>query len=139
MLADSSVNSEQLYACLQDVISSEVCSDNFDADSRYACFADAFDIDDAFDPFYEEYDFDEYFSLRIDDGTVVLEGIPLLNSDDHVTRWVAWILFRQFGQGEVLTFSSETIWDDETYIYTYKISRNGLMQTQRSFVNPEED
>ena len=139
-LADTSVNEDQLFTHLQDVINSEVRSDSFDAETAYAPFADAFNVDDAFDPFYEgEVDFDEYFQMQVERGFVVLEGVPLLNEDDHVTRWVAWILFRQFGAGDVLSFSNETFSSEGISRCFYEVSRQGQVTTKVSYTDHEDD
>ncbi|MBD1192817.1 hypothetical protein [Vulcanococcus sp. Clear-D1] len=139
-LINPSITTEQLIAHIESTIQSEVRSTAFDLDSAYQAFADAFDIDDAIDPFLDDhFDLGEYFQLKRDGQTIILEGIPLLNADDHVTRWVAWVLFRQFGAGDVLTFSTETLWADSISRCFYKVSREGQVNTKIFYSTDEND
>ena len=139
-LADPSVSEEEILAHLSNIIHAEVHSKSFDAESAYSPLAQAFDYEDAFNAFQvDEYEFSQYFRLTINDGYVNLEGLPLLNEDDHVTRWSAWVLFRQFGEGDVLNVSSKTIEDEGTSGCIFKVDRNGSVDMKSYFVKPEEE
>jgi hypothetical protein len=62
---------------------------------------------------------------------VVLEGASVENTDDHLTRWVAWVLFREFGSGDALFFSTETEWGDGTDARCfYEVHRDGTVRTK---------
>ena len=139
-LADRSVNQEHILAHLQETINAEALSDSFDGERLYGSLADAFDYDEAFDALQDDdFVLSGYTRLSLNDGVLDLEGIPRLNEDDHVTRWIAWVLFRQFGEGEVLTFTNETLWDEGTSGCIFDVSRNGSVSTRTYFVKPEED
>lgn len=139
-LADPSVTQEHILAHLQETINAEARSESFDAETLYGPLADAFDYDEAFDALQDDdFVLSEYTRLNLNDGVLDLEGIPLLNEEDHVTRWVAWVLFRQFGEGEALTFSNETLWKEGTSGCVFEVGRNGSVNTKTYFVKPEED
>jgi hypothetical protein len=70
---------------------------------------------------------------------VVLEGASVENTDDHLTRWVAWVLFREFGAGDVLSFSNETAWaDGSTSGCCYEVHRDGTVRTKAFYSELEE-
>ena len=133
-LADPSVSQEQILSHLEETIKAEAHSETFDAETLYGPLADAFDYEEAFDALKED-DFllSNFTRLSLNNGSLDLEGVPLLNEDDQVTRWVSWVLFRQFGEGDVLTFFNETIWNDATSGCIYKVSRNGSVNTNVHF------
>lgn len=139
-LADPSVTQEQILAHLQETINAEARSESFDAETLYGPLADAFDYDEAFDALQDDdFVLSEYTKLSLSDGVLELEGVPLLNEDDHLTRWIAWVLFHQFGAGDVLTFSNKSIWNNGTSGCIYEVSRNGSVQAKTYFVKTEED
>jgi hypothetical protein len=134
-LADPSVSQDQILTYIRETINTEARSESFDAESAYGPLAETFDYDAAFDALQEDdFDFSEHLTLSLKDGFVDLEGVPLLNEDDHVTRWFAWVLFRQFGEGDVLTFSNKTIEDEGTSGCIFKIDRNGTVDVKTYFV-----
>jgi hypothetical protein len=139
-LADPSVTQEQILAHLQETIKAEARSESFDAETLYGPLADAFDYDEAFDALQDDnFVLSEYTRLNLNEGVLDLVGVPLLNEDDHVTRWIAWVLFHQFGAGDVLTFSNKTIWNDGVSGYVYDVSRDRPVKAKTSFVKTEED
>ena len=139
-LADPSVSVAQLLSHLEDVIAAEARSHSFDANTVYAQLAHVFDIEGAFDPFVEDaVDYADHFQLKVEDGTVILDGVPQLNADDHVTRWVAWVLFREFGAGDILTFTSETLASESISRCLYELSRDGQVSIRVFDVAPEDD
>jgi len=139
-LADPAVSEEKLLTHLQETINAEARSESFDAEPLYGPLADAFDYDEAFNALQDDnFVLSEYTRLNLNDGVLDLVGVPLLNEDDHVTRWVAWVLFRQFGSGDVLTFSNETLWNDGTSGCIYKVSRNGSVNTKVFFSKDDEN
>ncbi len=138
-LADPSVSQDQILTYIKKTINTEARSDSFDAESAYGPLAKAFDYDAAFDALQEDdFDLSEHLRLSLKDGFVDLEGVPLLNEDDHVIRWFAWVLFRQFGEGDVLTFSNETLWNDGISKCIYAVSRNGSVNTSIYFNERKE-
>ena len=125
---DSSLTKEQILAHLQNVIEAEVRNDAFNADTAYEPLATAFSYFDAFDIIFEDdFDLAEYCQLTLESGSIVLQGASVENGDDHVTRWVAWVLFRDFGAGEFLYFSSETLWREGTSRCFYQVNRDGTV------------
>ena len=114
------------------LVLTQVRDGNFDSHSKYSPFADAFDYEDAFYSFFEEdYCLDELFHLSLQQGRVVLEGVPALNTDDMVTRWVAWVLFSRFGFGDALCFTVETCWQHEgNFKCFYAVQRDGTVCTK---------
>ena len=129
---DSSLTIDKVLSHLQQVIASEVHHDEFDVAGAYGPFADAFDYDDAFDPLLaDDFRLEDHFKLSLDSDSVVLEGASVENADDHLTRWVAWVLFRQFGSGDALSFSTETEWGDGTGSSCfYEVHRDGNVRTK---------
>ena len=132
VLADSSFTLDNLLSHLQQVIASEVHHDEFDVAGAYGPFADAFDYDDAFDPLLaDDFRLEDHFKLSLESDSVVLEGASVENADDHLTRWVAWVLFREFGVGDALSFSTETEWADGTGSRCfYEVHRDGTVRTK---------
>ena len=129
---DPSLTIDHLLSHLQQVIASEVHQDEFDVAGAYGALADAFDYDDAFDTLLEDdFQLEDNCTLNLQSGSVVLEGASVENVDDHLTRWVAWVLFREFGSGDVLSFSTETEWGDGTGSRCfYEVHRDGIVRTK---------
>lgn len=139
-LADPSVSQDQILNYIKETINTEARSESFDAESAYGPLSKAFDYDAAFDALQEDdFDLSEHLKLSLKDGFVDIEGVPLLNEDDHMTRWFAWVLFRQFGEGDVLTFSNETRWNDGTSRCIYEVSRNESVKAWNSFTQEVEE
>jgi hypothetical protein len=129
---DSSLTLEQFKKYLLQVIDSEVLNDGFDPVGAYGHFADAFDCDDAFDPILQDdFQLSEHCKLTLESGSLFLEGVWVENVDDHLTRWAAWVLFREFGVGDVLSLSNETAWaDGSTSGCCYEVHRDGTVRTK---------
>ena len=129
---DSSLTLLHLTNYLQQVIQSEVHQAGFDVDGAYGPFSDAFDYDVAFETLLEdEFQLADHCKLTLQSGSVVLEGASVENTDDHLTRWVAWVLFREFGSGDALFFSTETEWGDGTDARCfYEVHRDGTVRTK---------
>ena len=123
---------DYLLTHLQKVIQSEVHNDEFDVAGAYRLFADAFDYDVAFDTLLEDdFQLADHCKLTLQSGSVVLEGASVENADDHLTRWVAWVLFREFCAGDALSFSTETEWGDGTGSRCfYEVHRDGTVRTK---------
>lgn len=129
---DASLTADHLLSSLRQVIASEVFNQTFDVDAAYGPLVDAFDYEDAFEPLLEDdFQLEDHFRLTLQSGSVVLEGASVENTDDHLTRWVAWVLFREFGAGDVLSFSTETEWGDGTGSRCfYQVHRDGTVTTK---------
>ena len=127
-----SLTLDEILSYLQKVIQSEVHNDEFDAHSSYAPFSDAFDCEDAFDLLLEDdFQLADHCKLTLQSGSVVVEGAYVENLDDHLTRWVAWVLFREFGVGDALSFSTETEWGDGSGSRCfYEVHRDGTVRTK---------
>ena len=137
---DSSLTLDQLLSRLQQVIQSEVHQVGFDVDGAYGPFSDAFDYDDAFEPLLEDdFDLADHCKVTLQSGSVVLEGSSVENADDHLTRWVAWVLFREFGVGDALSFSTNTEWGDGSASRCfYEVHRDGTVSTKVFYSEPAE-
>jgi len=129
---DTSLTLDNLLSHLQQVIASEAHQDEFDVAGAYGPFADAFDYDVAFDTLLEDdFQLHDHCKLTLQLGSVVLEGASVENTDDHLTRWVAWVLFCEFGIGDALSFSTETEWGDGTGSRCfYEVHRDGTVRTK---------
>ena len=129
---DSSLTIDHLLSHLQKVIASEVHQDEFDIAGSYGLFADAFDYDVVFETLLEDdFQLADHCKLTFQSGSVVLEGASVENTDDHLTRWIAWVLFREFGAGDALSFSTETEWGDGTGSRCfYEVHRDGTVMTK---------
>ena len=137
---DSTLTLDQVLEHLQYVIQSEVRNDAFDHDAAYEHLATAFSYFDAFDIILEDdFDLAEYCQLTLESGSIVLKGASVENGDDHVTRWVAWVLFREFGAGDTLYFSSETLWREGTSRCFYQVNRDGTVSVEVVYPKVEED
>ena len=137
---DSTLTLDQVLEHLQYVIQSEVRNDAFDHDTAYEHLATAFSYFDAFDIILEDdFDLSEYCQLTLESGSIVLKGASVENGDDHVTRWVAWVLFREFGAGDTLYFSSETLWREGTSRCFYQVNRDGTVSVEVVYPKVEED
>ena len=136
---DSTLTLDQVLKHLQHVIQSEVRNDAFDHDASYEPLAAAFSYFDAFDIIFEDdFNLAEYCQLTLESGSIVLQGSSVENGDDHVTRWVAWVLFREFGAGNSLCFSSETIWREGTSRCFYQVNRDGTVTVEVVYPQVEE-
>ena len=140
VLTDSSLTLDKILTHLQQVIQSEVHNDGFDADKAYAPFAIAFDYDDAINPLLEDnFQLADYCKLTIESDSLFLEGNWVENTDDHLTRWVAWVLFREFGVGDVLSFSTETDWEDGSSSGCfYEVHRDGTVNERVVYSEVEQ-
>jgi len=129
---DPSLTLDNLLSHLQQVIASEVHQVGFDVAGAYAPFADAFDFDVAFETLLEDdFQLADHCKVTLQSGSVVLEGASVENTDDQLTRWVAWVLFREFGSGHSLSFSTETEWGDGTGSRCfYEVHRDGTVRTK---------
>ena len=129
---DPSLTIDHLLFHLQQVIASEVHQDEFDVAGAYGALADAFDYDVAFETLLEDdFQLADHCKLTFQSGSVVLEGASVENTDDHLTRWIAWVLFREFGAGDALSFSTETEWGDGTGSRCfYEVHRDGTVRTK---------
>jgi hypothetical protein len=129
---ESSLTINHLLSHLQQVIASEVHHDDFDVAGAYGPFSDAFDYDVAFETLLEDdFQLADHCKLTLQSGSVVLEGSPVENTDDDLTRWVAWVLFREFGSGDTLSFSTETEWGDGTGSRCfYEVHRDETVRTK---------
>ena len=129
---DPSLTLDNLLSHLQQVIASEAHNDEFDVAGAYGLFADAFDYDVVFETLLEDdFQFADHCKLTFQSGSVVLEGASVENTDDHLTRWIAWVLFREFGAGDALSFSTETEWGDGTGSRCfYEVHRDGTVRTK---------
>ena len=79
----------------------------------------------------DDFRLEDHFKLSLESDSVVLEGASVENADDHLTRWVAWVLFREFGVGDALSFSTETEWADGTGSRCfYEVHRDGTVRTK---------
>jgi hypothetical protein len=137
---DSTLTLDQVLEHLQYLIQTEVRHGDFDADTAYGHLATAFSYFDAFDIIFEDdFDLAEYCQLTLESGSIVLQGTSVENGDDHVTRWVAWVLFRDFGAGESLYFSSETLWREGTSRCFYQVNRDGTVSVEVVYPTVEED
>ncbi len=137
---DPSLTLDYLWSHLQQVIQSEVHQVGFDVDGAYGPFTDAFDYDVAFETLLEDdFQLADHCKLTLQSGSVVLEGASVENTDDHLTRWVAWVLFREFGSGDALSFSTETEWGDGTGSRCfYEVHRDGTVMTKVFYSEPAE-
>ena len=126
---------DETLSYLQKVIQSEVHNDEFDVHASYAPFSDAFDCEDAFDLLLEDdLQLADHCKLTLQSGSVVVEGAYVENVDDHLTRWVAWVLFREFGVGDVLSFSTETEWGDGSGSRCfYEVFRDGTVKAKHFY------
>ena len=139
-IVDSSLTLEYVLDHLQHVIQSEVRHRRFDADSAYGYFGDDLRYLDAFDIIFEDdFDLSDYCQLTLESSSIVLQGTSVMNADDHVTRWVAWVLFRDLGAGESLCFSSETLWREGTSRCFYQVNRDGTVSVEVVYPEVEED
>jgi len=137
---DSTLTLDQVLEHLQHLIQSEVRNDDFDHDAAYGHFGDNLRYLDAFDVIFEDdFDLAEYCQLTLESGSIVLQGASVMNADDHVTRWVAWVLFREFGAGDTLYFSSETLWREGTSRCFYQVNRDGTVSVEVVYPQVEED
>ena len=129
---DPSLTLDHLLSHLQQVIQSEVHQVGFDVDGAYGPFSDAFDYDVAFETLLEDdFQLADHCKFSLQSGSVVLEGASVENTDDHLTRWVAWVLFREFGSGDALSFSTETEWGDGTGSRCfYEVFRDGTVKAK---------
>jgi hypothetical protein len=127
-----SLTLDEILSYLQKVIQSEVHNDEFDVYASYAPFSDAFDCEDAFDLLLEvDFQLADHCKLTLQSGSVVVEGAYVENVDDHLTRWVAWVLFREFGVGDALSFSTETEWGDGSGSRCfYEVFRDGTINVK---------
>lgn len=137
---DVSLTADDLVSHLLQVIAAEVLNESFDLDAAYGPLADAFDYHDAFELLSEDdFKLEDHCRLTLQSGSVVLEGASVENTDDHLTRWVAWVLFREFGAGDVLSFSTETEWGDGTGSRCfYQVHRDGTVTTKVFFSDSAE-
>jgi len=129
---DSSLPLDKMLSHLQQVIATEVHQDEFDVAGAYGPFADAFDYDVAFETLLEDdFQLADHCKVTLQSGSVVLEGASVENTDDHLTRWVAWVLFCEFGIGDALSFSTETEWGDGTGSRCfYEVHCDGTVRTK---------
>jgi hypothetical protein len=137
---NSSLTIDHLLSHLQQVIAAEVHHDEFDVACAYGPFSDAFDYDVAFETLSEDdFQLADHCKLTLQSGSVVLEGASVENTDDHLTRWVAWVLFREFGSGDALSFSTVTEWGDGTGSRCfYEVHRDGIVRTKVFYSEPAE-
>lgn len=104
---------EEDLACYQQGISQESAVKPTQED----CY---FEIDDALDEFYNApATLEDLQKHRIEDGCLYLKA-ETENTQCHLTRYLAWKLFVEFGVGD--TFVSTTISDDGYHQSGYRVT-----------------
>lgn len=125
-LKESTTNKNTLISYLMEKIKSEVFDPSENSRASYQDYAAAFDPEAAFDDFYgDKIVLEDLLQVEVEDSIVTITGNPTLNSDNHASRWAAWVLFDKFGEGDELSIYSTTTWSDSEYLTCIRLNRIG--------------